>query len=214
MAVDWVYRTAAVSTVAQIVLGGVSLIGFAKIDQGPRVLWVLLVLDVTVQIIELVFYMYFVCICRLATWYRYIDWFISTPIMLVSTMVFIEYINVPTLTLDRFAATYRNDVIFVVIMNALMLSFGLSQERRWIPKYPALLLGWIPFLLVFASMYARLAYKSVGTICLLTFVFITWALYGVAAFFSYVPKNVAYNLLDIVSKNFYGVVVSIYMLAT
>jgi hypothetical protein len=40
--------------------------------------------------------------------------------------------------------------------------------------------------------------------------FIVWALYGVAAVFPYKEKNVAYNVLDIVSKNFYGVFLTIY----
>ena len=35
-------------------------------------------------------------------------------------------------------------------------------------------------------------------------ILIVWSLYGVAATFSPNLKNVSYNLLDLVSKNFYG----------
>ena len=34
--------------------------------------------------------------------------------------------------------------------------------------------------------------------------FIVWSLYGVAATFKPNEKNVSYNVLDIISKNFYG----------
>ena len=33
---------------------------------------------------------------------------------------------------------------------------------------------------------------------------VIWSLYGVAAMLNTIPKNLLYNLLDIVSKNFYG----------
>jgi bacteriorhodopsin len=36
-----------------------------------------------------------------------------------------------------------------------------------------------------------------------------WALYGVAALFQPVLKNAAYNVLDVISKNFYGIFLSI-----
>ena len=31
-----------------------------------------------------------------------------------------------------------------------------------------------------------------------------WSLYGVAAVLPTIPKNLSYNVLDIISKNFYG----------
>ena len=37
-----------------------------------------------------------------------------------------------------------------------------------------------------------------------------WALYGVAAPLSPSSKSIAYNCLDVVSKNLYGVVVAAY----
>ena len=33
---------------------------------------------------------------------------------------------------------------------------------------------------------------------------IIWSLYGVAAMFPTIIKNIFYNILDIISKNFYG----------
>ena len=36
------------------------------------------------------------------------------------------------------------------------------------------------------------------------FLTIVWGLYGVAAMFPVIIKNLSYNMLDIISKNFYG----------
>ena len=33
---------------------------------------------------------------------------------------------------------------------------------------------------------------------------IVWSLYGVAAMFPTIIKNLSYNILDVISKNFYG----------
>ena len=33
---------------------------------------------------------------------------------------------------------------------------------------------------------------------------IIWSMYGFAAMFSTIIKNISYNILDIISKNFYG----------
>ena len=40
-----------------------------------------------------------------------------------------------------------------------------------------------------------------------------WSLYGVAAALDDVPKNVVYNGLDVVSKNFYGLFLYVYVVA-
>ena len=34
--------------------------------------------------------------------------------------------------------------------------------------------------------------------------FVIWTLYGIAFLFNYKYRNVSYNILDIFSKNFYG----------
>jgi len=40
----------------------------------------------------------------------------------------------------------------------------------------------------------------------------SWSLYGVAAVFPNIAKNSMYNLLDIVSKNFYSVFLTQYIM--
>lgn len=213
--VDWVKRTAWMSLASQVFLGLLTLVGFARVpsEETPLV-WILLIMDIIVQVIEFSFYLVVVtCIKRLETWYRYIDWFVSTPIMLVTTMAFLKYLDEPTISTGQFSNTYRDDIIYVILMNSIMLAFGVCHEARWIPMIVAIPLGSLALILTFAAIYARLAYTTVAGICILTFVFVVWSLYGVAACLTYVPKNVMYNILDIVSKNFYGIVVAIFFLS-
>ena len=44
-------------------------------------------------------------------------------------------------------------------------------------------------------------------------IFVVWGGYGVAATLDDVPKNVSYNLLDVLSKNAYGVFLFFYALS-
>lgn len=211
---DWVYNTAIYSASCQIVLGLISLFGFIKTPTPKtQILRPLLVIDLLVQLIEFSFYALFICYKKLDTWYRYIDWFFSTPLMLISTMAFLEYVSTQDLSVSTFFGAYSNDVIYVTILNAGMLMSGLCVELKLVPFFLGLIVGWIFFLSVFISIYVRIAYQSPGAICVQTFTFVVWSMYGVAAFFNPVQKNVAYNLLDVVSKNFYGVLVTIYLLS-
>ncbi len=209
---DLVTRTAQISTASQVVLGCISLIGFVKVSEASGFLVTLLVLDLIVQFVEFVYYAVFLYLNRLPTWYRYIDWYISTPIMLITTVGLLEYLRNPSITTEIFWLLYGGDVGFIVGWNAVMLSFGLCHELGYLKKEIAIPLGFLPFLAVFALMYARFAHGVPSNIVLIGFVFLVWALYGLAAWFSYIPKNIAYNCLDVVSKNFYGVLVSIILL--
>lgn len=212
--VEWVEQTARWSIAAQVVLGLVTLLGFVKVpSDDTQFLSVLLVLDVAVQLVEFTFYAIFVWIKRLDTWYRYLDWYISTPIMLVQTMALLEYMRDTTLTVGTFASVHWRDMLYVILVNSFMLSFGLSAELGWIPRGPAIALGFVPFVAVFAVMFARFSHDA-ASVGILLFMCVVWALYGFAALLAYVPKNVAYNCLDVLSKNFYGVVVAGILLAS
>lgn len=211
---DWVRRTARWSLIAQFVLGLVSLIGFIRLPESDDTfVWSLLVADVAVQVLEASFYIIFTCcIKKILTWYRYIDWYMSTPVMLISYIGFLAYLDDSSLTLTGFTSRYSSDLLFVVLMNSIMLSFGLCSELQWIPTRIAIPLGSIALIATFSAIYVRVGYATVGGALFLTFVFIIWLLYGVAACLSYTSKNVMYNVLDIVSKNLYGVLVAIFFL--
>ena len=66
------------------------------------------------------------------------------------------------------------------------------------------------------TSFASLLFGFVGGTAmggaLVLFMYIVWGLYGIAATQDDVTKNVAYNALDVVSKN-YGVFLFVYLLA-
>ena len=211
--VDWVRRTAKVSIAAQLVFGIISLVGFAKpVDSKDSVLTVLLIFDIVVQFIELVFYLVFVFYKQLDIAFRYIDWFITTPTMLLSLVVFTEYVqSASKMTLLTFLEDYTQEVSIILSLNALTLFLGLLSELNYIRKSIALPLGFIPFLVAFVFIYVTFAYKSLIGLVLTSLVLLIWSLYGITAVFDERAKNISYNCLDIVSKNLYGVFVAIYI---
>jgi len=53
-------------------------------------------------------------------------------------------------------------------------------------------------------IYNKFAKYSIEGKKLYKFLFIVWGLYGIAAMFPNIEKNISYNILDIIAKNFYG----------
>jgi len=173
------------------------------------VLWI----ETAVQIIELAFYSwysyYFHTVAE-ATFYRYHDWAVTTPLMLFSTMVYYEYQNRPDeeVTVESFVKEHWNDILVVGGFNAIMLIFGYLYEIGVIDLWTSQTIGFAGFAGSFYVMWDKFASKSPKNLWLYTFMIVVWGLYGIAAMFNSVWKNVSYNLLDVVAKNFYGVFLS------
>jgi hypothetical protein len=173
------------------------------------VLWI----ETFVQVVELAFYTWysthFATVAE-ATFYRYHDWAITTPLMLLSTMIYYEYVNNPDeeITFQSFWEEHWHTVLVVFGFNMVMLGFGYAYERNALDIVTANGLGFVGFGGAFYVMWDAFASKSPENFPLFAFMFGVWFLYGIAAFFNSVWKNVSYNLLDIVAKNFYGVFLS------
>ena len=58
--------------------------------------------------------------------------------------------------------------------------------------------------LSFNLIYKEYAQKTEEGTKLFKFLVVIWGLYGVAAMTDLKTKNISYNILDIISKNFYG----------
>ena len=85
------------SLLVQIITGLISLHGiFIKLDFNDKILSDILILETIVQVIEFIFYIWmtytFVNVKNLAA-RRYIDWVFTTPTMLLSTIMFMKYLN-------------------------------------------------------------------------------------------------------------------------
>ena len=142
---------------------------------------------------------------------RYTDWFITTNILLVTLSYLFLYNNykveknTTALASDEYLKDHYFDIFTIIIIyNSLMLMLGYAGEMKIIPKDYGLIGGMVFFVLSFYTIYSNFV-KNNFTNFLYLLVFISiWLLYAVAYLFKYKEKNIAYNLLDLVSKNLFG----------
>ena len=86
-----------------------------------------------------------------------------------------------------------------------MLLFGYLGETFVIPILTGVVLGFIPFLIYYYIIYKKYALLSTDMgLNMFYYFFIFWSLYGIAAVLPYKLKNMWYNILDLFSKNFFG----------
>ena len=187
-----------------------------ELEEKDKILKDILVLETIVQIIEATFYVWVILALKdlnVMTPRRYIDWIITTPTMLLSTIIFMEYLkNKKTLDFKEFLEEHKDNIIKIVILNALMLLFGYLGETNRINKRISIPIGFLFFFLSFKLIYDNYAKYSEMGMKLFKFLVVVWGLYGIAAMTDIKSKNIAYNLLDIVSKNFYGLFIYYYIL--
>jgi bacteriorhodopsin len=211
---DPVLLTTYASILAQLATGAYALRG-ANADVPPEhdALKLSLDIEMGVQLIELLFYLWLVGHFDLATMAktRYKDWAVSTPLMLVSAMLYFSYEKSreegrdTTDAVADFFATHTQTIAIVVAANLAMIVAGYAGEVGWLPTRWSLLAGFAAFGTAFHAMWSRLASQSKLGRRLFRFIAAVWSLYGVAFVLPAAPKNVAYNLLDVVAKNFFGV---------
>lgn len=194
----------------------------------------LLKIELYVQAIEGIFYLWLILNfqnIKNITPHRYYDWVLTTPTMLFTYCVYLlhlKQLNTENNSiLDKetnktnlikhelkkdnkqtlYEITQNNSPILlpIFILNTLMLGFGYLEEIGQIDKILGISLGFIPFFWMFWIIYDSYAkFTDVGRSTFYYFSFI-WGLYGVAAFMSYRIKNISYNILDLFSKNFFGI---------
>lgn len=184
-----------------------------KLEPEHRILQDILGIETFVQIVEMIFYIWIIfAVSNLenVTPRRYIDWSITTPIMLFSTIVFLKYSenqqenNSQEIKIKNFILENKENIIKLFFFNGLMLLFGYLGETNILDKRISIPLGFVFFFLTFKLIYYEYAKYSVSGKNLFYFIFIVWLFYGVAAVMPIKIKNISYNFLDIISKNFYG----------
>ncbi len=181
------------------------------VDPRYKILKQLLQLEIVVQIIEFLFYIWLVRNFKTIeniTPYRYLDWMITTPTMLIQLMAFLHYdISVDT---RFFIQKYKREVSQVLVLNWTMMIIGLLGEIKQISMITASAIGFVPFVMYFKLIYKKfMPPESDNHIIkvkrnLYWYYLVVWSLYGVASFLPYILKNSMYNILDIFAKNFYG----------
>lgn len=131
---------------------------------------------------------------------RYVDWAITTPIMLLVLMLAFLYNN-------KEGALSFSKYLVVLLLNYLMLGFGYIGEIGVIDKITANIFGFGAFAYMYYYLFDNFLKKRFNLdnqMLYGAFVFL-WALYGVFYFFDDVTRNVGYNVLDLFSKCFVGI---------
>jgi bacteriorhodopsin len=223
----WVLTSAKVSLFAQVVFTGMT-VGGVVVDVVHKegILTQSAVLEFASQIVEFVYYaavvFYFGAV---RTWTRYLDWFVSTPLMLVSFAAFFAHRD--SLYPPHRQASDLSTIgghgrlpyfLAAIVTNAAMLAFGFYvewRERPPVTKNACILLGIAAFVATFVLLHVGFVAESEDglSIALLLMVFVIWSGYGAAIFLPYGPKNVMYNTLDVFSKNVYGALLFAYILS-
>ena len=190
-----------------------------ELNDYDSVLKEILLLEAFVQFVEGFFYVWVIFALKdlnIMTPRRYIDWFITTPTMLLTTIIFMKYLdhkqnNLEKVTLEKFLISDIDNIKYIFIFNFLMLLFGYLGETNVINNNKAVIIGFIFFYLSFNKIYKEYAYKTELGTKLFIFLLIIWSLYGYAAIKDIVVKNIMYNGLDVVAKNFYGLFIYYYI---
>ena len=133
---------------------------------------------------------------------RYVDWAITTPIMLLVLSLVLSFNTNTKIKLHWFVLT--------VVFNYLMLYFGYLGETG-MEKRTASILGFLFFFLTYGlvCMNYLTKYNRDNWIIFSMYVLV-WSIYGVAYHFEEERKNIIYNYLDLISKCFVGIGLWIY----
>jgi len=205
-----IHASGTISLVVQLIIGIIDYLALnIKVDPKEEFLKDLLKIELVVQIVEFIFYVwlfyYFSKVSRNITPYRYLDWSITTPLMLITLSGFLKHDGSTTTRLADFVYNNSASIVKIVGLNATMLFCGLLGEFGYLSPYVSTALGFIPFALNFNHIKERFLppEDKLKNFLFYWFVFF-WALYGVFALMSYTTKNTGYNILDIFAKNFFG----------
>lgn len=182
-----------------------------SLPPGKLILQDLLKLEIVVQVVEAIFYFWLatnITGVKNITPNRYYDWFITTPTMLLTLVVYLIYLNKGEYEDDSLTDIVRKNkkqLISITLLNAIMLGMGYLSETGLLETKFAVITGFIPFLTYFYIIWENYAKYTTKGRRLFTLFSGIWSLYGVAALLPYTQKNIFYNILDLFSKNFFGI---------
>lgn len=218
-----ILRSAYISLFIQFIIGLVSIHGIlVPLSSKDGILNDIMMMELVVQFIEFSFYVWLVIqLSRMSfevTYTRYFDWFISTPIMLLTTAYFMEYLSSLNteniVTVVTITAKYAKEIITMITANFIMLLSGFLTEINLLHRGIAFVIGTIALCVSFYTLYDTFVGDNYINKGLFYFMFTVWSFYGIAFLFPYVLKNTFYNYLDIFSKNFYGLFIYYFILKT
>ena len=173
----------------------------------------LVIMELIVQIVEGSFYIWMITnfnAIKNITPFRYYDWMISTPTMLITFMFYLKFLQ--DQEEKKESNTFLNEVknnwkliLKVSLLDWAMLLAGYLGEKEVFSYLTTTLVGFVPFFLMFYLIYINFASKSTQGQKIFWYFSGIWAIYGIAAMLPYNIKNSFYNILDLFAKNFFGI---------
>ena len=135
---------------------------------------------------------------------RYMDWFITTPFMLIALCLVLSTNINKTICLTT--------MVGVILLNYLMLYVGYLGEMKTISLFSAELVGFGAFFAMFYAIFVKYVKSStnVANRVLFGIYFAIWSMYGVAYLFNEEYKNITMNFLDLSSKCLMGIGLWVY----
>jgi bacteriorhodopsin len=135
---------------------------------------------------------------------RYMDWSITTPMMLISLILSVQM---------QYSVNFirLKNMMYVLFLNYAMLLCGYLGEMGIWNKLYSNLVGFVFFISLFTYIY-RTFFKNCsmfGKIVLWTYIVI-WSMYGLVYFLPYDEKMLGYNVLDLMAKCLMGIFLWMY----
>jgi bacteriorhodopsin len=131
---------------------------------------------------------------------RYLDWSITTPMMLLVLLMALRY-NSHSGSIDF--TSYG----LIVLLNFAMLWFGYLGEIDALHKPFANASGFLCFFGLCYFIYSQYVSKkyTFDNYILFSAFFVLWSCYGLVYFLDDTQKNIMYNILDLFAKCFMGI---------
>jgi len=130
---------------------------------------------------------------------RYIDWSITTPLIILVILLFYGG------SIHPLASVYGT----LILLNWGMLAAGYLGEQGSIDKMAGCLVGFLFFAAMLYTLYSCCIPAKANHAVFFIFAII-WSFYGIAYMLDEEKKNIAYNVLDVISKAIFGVVLYLY----
>lgn len=205
-----------ISILVQILIGIITFNAiYIKLEEKDSILHDILKLETLVQVIELLYYILVIRnvsedrVEEMAS-VRYLDWLVTTPTMLLTSIIYFKWEEIRENGYERelkfksFIEENKNNIIIIFVCNTLMLLCGYLGEKGYIDMKVGLFVGFIFFYISFENIYKNYAIKSCKGLMIYKVILIFWSLYGIGYMLNAESKNILYNILDIISKNFFG----------
>ena len=209
-----IYVTGILSIVVQILTGIVDLYVLTlKTQSSYNLIRELVIMELTVQVIEASFYIWMlknINKIKNITPFRYYDWAITTPTMLITLMFYLMFLRdrEKGVQSESFLTEFKNHwkvILKVSVLDWLMLLAGYLGEINMFSYISTTIIGFVPFILMFYLIHSNFASKSTEGERIFWYFVGIWSIYGIAAVLPYNIKNAMYNILDLFAKNFFGI---------